>query len=95
MFLFFSIERTSKYHFESLFKILVRYVRLCEDADPNREELVNLLSLFLEMREPQPLHQSDAYGPLLFQTFNKIWQKALQQSYKPEPPNKGVKAPPH
>jgi hypothetical protein len=47
---------------------------------------------FFEMGEPKPLHQNDAYG-LLFQLFGKTRQRALHRTYKPEPPNKGVKAP--
>jgi hypothetical protein len=47
---------------------------------------------FFERGSPQPLHQNDVYSLLLFQLFNKSQQKALHRSYKPEPPNKGVKS---
>jgi hypothetical protein len=47
-------------------------------------------TIFFEMGEPQLLHQNDAYG-LLFQLFGKSRQRALHRTYKPEPPNKGIK----
>jgi hypothetical protein len=50
---------------------------------------------FFEMAKPQPLHQNDAYDRFLFHYINNSRKRAVHQSYKPKPPNKDVKAPPH
>jgi hypothetical protein len=59
-----------------------------------KEDTDKRMGDFFRYGEPEPVHQNDAYVFLLFQLFNRKPAKALHRTYKPEPANIDVKAPP-